>query len=494
MNTDIIYNSNSTEAEVPTGITTIEASMFKKNAKLIKVSMPKSVTSIEDTAFYGCLSLSDIVFPQSLKSIGAQAFCYTKLGTVDCPSSLEQIGDFAFSSCKKLSSVNIADSTKTIGAGAFGKCTQLSEVHLPASLETIESQTFGGCASLQKIVIPDKVETIGNSAFQASGLASIVLPPSVKKIGSLAFAYCENLVEVKVFRDTAIAKDAFEGSDDVRISKYDTIEAMRQSPLDELKKLIGLQNVKKEVEELHNFLIIQQKRKESGMYTSRPSYHCVFTGNPGTGKTTVARIIAGVYKEMGVIKRGQLIETDRSGLVGDRPGQTAIKTNTVIDSALDGILFIDEAYSLIQGDDSYGVEAISTLLKRMEDDRDRLVVILAGYSKEMKQFIDTNPGLQSRFTRYIDFADYNEDELYRIFLGLANKFQYKLTDFASDFLKLRLEYIVEHKDQNFGNGRTVRNLFEKTLQNQSVRLTKKLDLNDDDLKIISHEDFYVCKY
>ena len=158
---------------------------------------------------------------------------------------------------------------------------------------------------------------------------------------------------------------------------------------DQLQELIGLNSVKDEIQTLTNFIKIQQARADKGIKNSSISYHCVFTGNPGTGKTTVARIVANIYKELNIIKKGHLVETDRSGLVAEYTGQTAVKTNKVIDSALDGVLFIDEAYSLCGDKNDFGAEAIATLLKRMEDDRDRLVVILAGYSSEMQEFINS---------------------------------------------------------------------------------------------------------
>ena len=196
------------------------------------------------------------------------------------------------------------------------------------------------------------------------------------------------------------------------------------NPYEELSKLIGLGSVKKEIESLSNYVKIQTLRHRQGMTTTPVSLHCVFTGNPGTGKTTVARIVAAIYKELGVLKSGHLVETDRSGLVAEYVGQTAVKTNKIIDEALDGVLFIDEAYSLLGGENDFGAEAIATLLKRMEDDRDRLVVILAGYSKEIKDFIESNPGLQSRFNRYIQFDDYTSDDLIEIFKLSLRKSQY----------------------------------------------------------------------
>ncbi|MBO4666119.1 MAG: AAA family ATPase, partial [Paludibacteraceae bacterium] len=193
-------------------------------------------------------------------------------------------------------------------------------------------------------------------------------------------------------------------------------EPAEQNPTELLDELIGLDAVKQEVETLSNFIRIQQARAANGLKTSPVSYHCVFTGSPGTGKTTVARILAQIYKSLGVVSKGHLVETDRAGLVAEFIGQTAIKTDKVIESALDGVLFIDEAYALAAGgDNDYGKEAIATLLKRMEDYRERLIVILAGYTENMKDFIASNPGLQSRFSRYIDFPDYTAAELLQIF-------------------------------------------------------------------------------
>lgn len=256
-----------------------------------------------------------------------------------------------------------------------------------------------------------------------------------------------------------------------------------------LNELIGLSSVKEEVTKLSNFIKIQQVRKEKGLPTSPISYHCVFTGNPGTGKTTVARIIAGIYKELGILQKGHLVETDRAGLVAEYVGQTAVKTNSIIDKALDGVLFIDEAYSLVTGDSTdYGMEAISTLLKRMEDERDRLVVILAGYGDEMKTFIDANPGLQSRFNRYINFPDYDADELYDIFKSSLKKHKMVIDIDAEQELKKLLFNKVETKDKNFGNARMVRNLFEKTLEAQCMRLIEEPNPTTEILSQIKLED------
>lgn len=262
-----------------------------------------------------------------------------------------------------------------------------------------------------------------------------------------------------------------------------------EGAMKELEDLIGLTEVKEEIARLRSFIQIQNRRKEEGLAVIPVSRHFVFTGNPGTGKTTVARILAQIYKDLGVVKGGQLIETDRSGLVAEYVGQTAVKTNKVVDSALDGVLFIDEAYSLVQGGkEDYGAEAIATLLKRMEDNRDRLVVILAGYSDEMQQFIDSNPGLQSRFNRYIHFPDYEADELLQIFKLLLSKHDFVMTADGEKKLVQKLTDAVLTKTKNFGNARFVRNLFEKTLENQAVRLSAQPRISHTDLITIHSED------
>lgn len=270
-------------------------------------------------------------------------------------------------------------------------------------------------------------------------------------------------------------------------------EAAMAATIAELDALVGLPGVKAEIVKLSNFIKIQHAREKSGLKCSPISYHCVFTGNPGTGKTTVARIIATLYKSLGILSKGHLVETDRSGLVAEYVGQTAVKTNKIIDSALDGVLFIDEAYSLVQGGDTdYGREAIATLLKRMEDNRDRLVIILAGYKDEMKTFIDANPGLESRFNRYINFEDYDVDELVEIFRRQLTKHEYRSTPAAMQLVHARLAQDVANKDENFGNARHVRNIFEKTLENQAMRLAADTDgLSREELQSIEAEDIPV---
>lgn len=266
-----------------------------------------------------------------------------------------------------------------------------------------------------------------------------------------------------------------------------------ENPHEELDNLIGLASVKEEIEGLSNYVKIQTLRYKQGLSTTPVSFHCVFTGNPGTGKTTVARIVASIYKELGVLKKGHLVETDRSGLVAEYVGQTAMKTNKIIDEALDGVLFIDEAYSLLGGENDFGTEAIATLLKRMEDDRDRLVVILAGYTNEIKDFINSNPGLQSRFNRYIQFDDYDTEDLCKIFKRSLRKSQYSIKKNAYESLTNYIQHHVNHQDENFGNARFVRNLFERILQNQANRLAKQSTISNEDLSIITIDDIPTLK-
>jgi len=249
-------------------------------------------------------------------------------------------------------------------------------------------------------------------------------------------------------------------------------DTILKEALDELNDLEGLATVKSEINNLIAFLKIQKERAQHGMKVSSQALHYVFHGNPGTGKNTVARIIAKIFHGFGILKTSKFTETDRSGLVAGFVGQTAIKTDEIIQNSLDGVLFIDEAYTLSKGSSGqdFGQEAIDTLLKRMEDYRDRLIVIVAGYPALMQQFILSNPGLSSRFTRSITFEDYSIPEMCRIFEGMCQKEEYQLSKEALAYACILFSLAYHEKDEHFGNGRFVRNIYENTTMKQSARL------------------------
>ena len=264
-----------------------------------------------------------------------------------------------------------------------------------------------------------------------------------------------------------------------------------QDLLNELNALVGLKKVKSKVRDLIIYQRVQTMRHEKNLHSTKTTLHMAFTGNPGTGKTTVARIVGRIYKHIGVLSKGQFIEVSRTDLIAGYQGQTALKVKKVIERARGGVLFIDEAYSITENDhsDSYGRECLTELTKALEDYRDDLVVIVAGYTEPMKKFFASNPGLKSRFNTFIEFDDYNADELEEILISMCSKNDYVLDEEVKKKIHQYFEQQVASKDENFANGRLVRNLYDNLVMNQARRVITMTNPQRIDLSTIKAEDF-----
>lgn len=259
----------------------------------------------------------------------------------------------------------------------------------------------------------------------------------------------------------------------------------------DLNKLIGLDDVKSKVNDLIAFQTVQMLRKKQGLHSQKGTLHLAFTGNPGTGKTTVARIVGRVYKQIGLLSKGHFVEVSRTDLIAGYQGQTALKVKKVIEEAKGGVLFIDEAYSITENDhsDSYGRECLTELTKALEDYRDDLVVIVAGYSEPMKHFFESNPGLKSRFNTFIEFPDYSPDELNKMFLKLCAENDYVLTEEVAESISRFMVEEVSNKTENFANGRLVRNLYEQMTMNHARRVVSMPTPNREVLSLFTQSDF-----
>jgi stage V sporulation protein K len=292
-----------------------------------------------------------------------------------------------------------------------------------------------------------------------------------------------------VFEKEALSKIETQSVKNSKVNEIHQEDSL-EKVLQELNQLIGLEKVKNDVKELINLLEVQKKREAQGLKNVEIMLHTVFLGPPGTGKTSVARLLSRIYKHLGFLSKGQLYETDREGMIAGFVGQTATKVDQVIQESVGGVLFIDEAYALTQNNlgNDYGAEAINTLIKRMEDYRNDLSVVVAGYTEPMKLFIESNPGLRSRFNRYFYFDHFTPEQLLQIFESFCNNSDFILEENAKEKVEATFELLYDKKEDSFGNARFVRNMFEKCIQNQANRIVKASKISKKALKTILEQD------
>ena len=349
-----------------------------------------------------------------------------------------------------------------------------------------------------------KLDAVTDAYGKITKLATMIVENSSKEATIALLRKISEMVDNPMYKIEAKKIAQLVNSSLIEFYGYSTIQGICKSTdevdedtrtlqdlLDELNALVGLEKVKNKVQDLIVYQKVQKMRREKNLHSAKNTLHLAFTGNPGTGKTTVARIVGRIYKRIGLLSKGQFVEVSRTDLIAGYQGQTAIKVKKVIEQAKGGVLFIDEAYSITENDnsDSYGRECLTELTKALEDYREDLVVIVAGYTEPMNKFFESNPGLKSRFNTFIEFDDYNPNELDKILISMCRNNDYTLDEKVKEKIHLYFEQQTALKDENFANGRLVRNLYDDLVMNHARRVINTANPDSTELSTIKVEDF-----